>query len=58
MLRPEIDRRVPFWSLVGAASGGALGFIIGNIPGLVSKVYPVLCVSYQALSAIWRFCRE
>lgn len=36
MLRPEINRRVPFWAWVGTASGGALGFIVANIPGLVS----------------------
>ncbi|ROT37212.1 DnaJ-domain-containing protein [Sodiomyces alkalinus F11] len=25
-----------FWSLVGGASGGALGFIVANVPGLVA----------------------
>ncbi|GJJ09483.1 hypothetical protein Clacol_003706 [Clathrus columnatus] len=39
MLRPEINRQVPFWALVGAASGGVLGFIIGNLPGLLFGGY-------------------
>lgn len=25
-----------FWSVVGGASGGALGFIIANVPGLLA----------------------
>ena len=35
MLRPEIDRLVPWWTYVGSVSGGALGFIVGNVPGMV-----------------------
>lgn len=38
MLRPEIQRRIPWWTYVGAASGGALGYIIANIPGMVCYV--------------------
>lgn len=41
MLRPEINRRFPWWSYVGAASGGALGFIIANIPGLVRIFFSI-----------------
>ncbi|KAF8587259.1 DnaJ-domain-containing protein [Ramaria rubella] len=39
MLRPEVERRVPWWTYVGAASGGALGFIIGNLPGMLFGGY-------------------
>ncbi|KAF5312989.1 hypothetical protein D9619_003152 [Psilocybe cf. subviscida] len=35
LLRPEVDRRVPFWSWLGAVSGAGLGFIIANVPGLM-----------------------
>jgi len=38
LLRPEIERtsetKTTKWKYVGAASGGALGFIVGNLPGL------------------------
>lgn len=33
MLRPEVQRTVPFWTWTGAAAGAALGFIAGNLPG-------------------------
>jgi hypothetical protein len=33
MLRPEVQRVMPFWKYVGAASGAAIGFIVGNLPG-------------------------
>ena len=36
LLTPEVERVVPFWKWVGAASGAALGFVIGNLPGAVS----------------------
>jgi hypothetical protein len=39
MLRPEIQRTVPFWTLLGAASGAGLGFIIANIPGALMGGY-------------------
>ena len=35
LLRPEVERRVPWWSYVGAVSGGGLGFIVANLPGLM-----------------------
>jgi len=34
MLRPEVQSYIPMWKYVGTASGAALGFIIGNLPGL------------------------
>ncbi|THH20848.1 hypothetical protein EW146_g602 [Bondarzewia mesenterica] len=33
LLRPEIERRVPWWSYMGAACGAGIGFIVANIPG-------------------------
>ncbi|ORY73407.1 DnaJ-domain-containing protein [Leucosporidium creatinivorum] len=33
MLRPEVNRHLPFWTWTGAAAGAALGFIAGNLPG-------------------------
>ncbi|PVG04631.1 DnaJ-domain-containing protein [Serendipita vermifera] len=33
LLRPEVERIVPWWTILGAASGATLGFIIANIPG-------------------------
>jgi len=35
LLRPEVERHTPWWSWLGAISGGGVGFIIGNIPGLM-----------------------
>ena len=35
LLRPEVNRVLPFWSWVGTASGASLGFIVANIPGLM-----------------------
>lgn len=34
-MRPEVERRVPFWYWVGTACGGGLGFIIANVPGMM-----------------------
>ena len=34
LLRPEIDRHVPWWTWIGSVCGAGLGFIIGNVPGL------------------------
>lgn len=44
LLRPEVERVMPFWRWIGAASGAALGFIAGNLPGAVSltKELPTL----------------
>jgi uncharacterized protein YcfJ len=39
MLRPEVNRAVPVWTLLGAASGAGLGFIIANIPGALMGGY-------------------
>lgn len=33
LLRPEVEKRVNWWTYLGAASGAGLGFIIANIPG-------------------------
>ncbi|EKM83768.1 hypothetical protein AGABI1DRAFT_81503 [Agaricus bisporus var. burnettii JB137-S8] len=35
LLRPEVERRVPFWYWIGTACGGGLGFIIANVPGMM-----------------------
>ncbi|KDQ63756.1 hypothetical protein JAAARDRAFT_169924 [Jaapia argillacea MUCL 33604] len=35
LLRPEVERRVPWWSYVGAFCGAGMGFIIANVPGLM-----------------------
>ncbi|KAJ3517385.1 hypothetical protein NLJ89_g547 [Agrocybe chaxingu] len=35
LLRPEVERRVPWWSYLGAVSGGGIGFIVANLPGLM-----------------------
>ncbi|KAH7883716.1 DnaJ domain-containing protein [Phlebopus sp. FC_14] len=35
LLRPEVERHIPWWSYIGAACGGGLGFIVANIPGLM-----------------------
>ncbi|KDR85131.1 hypothetical protein GALMADRAFT_218213 [Galerina marginata CBS 339.88] len=35
LLRPEVERRVPWWSWLGAICGGGIGFIIANLPGLM-----------------------
>lgn len=33
LLTPEVQRVVPFWKYVAGASGAALGFVVGNLPG-------------------------
>jgi len=35
LLRPEVEHHTPWWSWFGAVSGGGVGFIIGNVPGLM-----------------------
>lgn len=35
MLRPEVNRVIPWWTYVGAVSGAGLGFIVANVPGLM-----------------------
>jgi len=39
MLRPEVDNPKFLWTPVGALSGAAIGFIVGNIPGAVIGGY-------------------
>ncbi|TRM65733.1 DnaJ domain-containing protein [Schizophyllum amplum] len=34
LLRPEIQKRVPWWSYVGTVCGGGIGFIVANLPGM------------------------
>ncbi|KAK7463726.1 hypothetical protein VKT23_005663 [Stygiomarasmius scandens] len=34
LLRPEVERRAPWWAYLGAVCGAGLGFIIANFPGL------------------------
>jgi len=36
LLRPEVERRVPWWAWVGALCGAGIGFILANLPGLVA----------------------
>ncbi|KAJ7040358.1 DnaJ domain-containing protein [Mycena alexandri] len=35
LLRPEVERRAPWWAYLGAACGAGVGFIIANFPGLM-----------------------
>jgi len=35
LLRPEVERRVPWWTWFGAICGAGIGFIIANFPGLM-----------------------
>jgi len=35
LLRPEVERHAPWWSWLGAACGGGIGFIVANVPGLM-----------------------
>ncbi|PFH54606.1 hypothetical protein AMATHDRAFT_72388 [Amanita thiersii Skay4041] len=39
LLRPEVERHAPWWSWIGTACGGGLGFIIANVPGLMLGAY-------------------
>ncbi|TFY77452.1 hypothetical protein EWM64_g6557 [Hericium alpestre] len=39
LLRPEVERRTPWWAWVGGISGAGLGFIIANIPGVLVGAY-------------------
>jgi len=36
LLRPEVERRIPWWSMIGTVCGAGIGFIIANIPGSVA----------------------
>ncbi|KAJ7631202.1 hypothetical protein FB45DRAFT_979295 [Roridomyces roridus] len=35
LLRPEVERRAPWWAYVGAVCGAGIGFIMANFPGLM-----------------------
>lgn len=39
LLRPEVHRVAPWWKWVGTVSGGALGFIVGNVPGALGGAF-------------------
>jgi len=39
LLRPEVERVVPWWSYLGAACGAGLGFIVANLPGVMVGAY-------------------
>ncbi|KAG1755143.1 DnaJ domain-containing protein [Suillus paluster] len=39
LLRPEVERHVPWWSYLGAVCGGGMGFVVANLPGLVMGAY-------------------
>jgi len=36
LLRPEVERRISWWSYLGTISGGTLGYILANIPGAIA----------------------
>lgn len=50
LLRPEVERVMPFWRWIGAASGAALGFIAGNLPGAVR------CIPHFGLPCVFFSC--
>lgn len=35
LLRPEVERHIPWWAWLGTLCGAGLGFIIANFPGLM-----------------------
>ncbi|KAF5374782.1 hypothetical protein D9758_000143 [Tetrapyrgos nigripes] len=35
LLRPEVERRVPWWAYLGLVCGAGIGFIVANFPGLM-----------------------
>ena len=39
LLRPEVERRIPWWTYMGAVCGAGIGFIIANIPGSMLGAY-------------------
>jgi len=39
LLRPEIERHVPWWTWIGSVCGAVLGFIVGNVPGLAMGAF-------------------
>ncbi|KAF8740573.1 hypothetical protein AX14_008183 [Amanita brunnescens Koide BX004] len=39
LLRPEVERYAPWWSWIGTACGGGLGFIVANVPGMMLGAY-------------------
>lgn len=36
LLRPEVQKTVPWWTWLGALSGAGLGFILANVPGALA----------------------
>jgi hypothetical protein len=48
LLRPEVENPTSFYSPVGMASGAALGFICGGIPGAILVCAPVLLRTIKA----------
>ncbi|KAK1229799.1 hypothetical protein PQX77_007124 [Marasmius sp. AFHP31] len=39
LLRPEVERRVPWWTYFGAVCGAGIGFIVANLPGSMVGAY-------------------
>ncbi|EJU01859.1 DnaJ-domain-containing protein [Dacryopinax primogenitus] len=39
LLTPEIAPHLPYWTWLGSLSGAGLGYIIGNVPGLMLGAY-------------------
>ncbi|KAM6498238.1 DnaJ domain containing protein [Amanita muscaria] len=39
LLRPEVERHAPWWSWIGTACGGGLGFVVANVPGMMLGAY-------------------
>ncbi|PVU94563.1 hypothetical protein BB561_002462 [Smittium simulii] len=39
LLKPEVEKETTVWRNVGAVSGGALGFIMANLPGAVAGAF-------------------
>jgi len=39
LLRPEVERHAPWWAWFGGVCGAGLGFVVGNVPGLMLGAY-------------------
>jgi curved DNA-binding protein CbpA len=42
LLRPEVEKRVPWWTYLGMVSGAGLGMIIANLPGKLTFLFGVI----------------